>query len=553
MGVKKRVQQELAVTRRAGDGRLDHLDRVSVEILHKVPDFLDGLSSRHIVTHDAAFTDVLPADFELRLHQNHRLPPAPLVAIACVHRILHGRDDECSRDETHVHADEIDGFGDVLGREIACICFLQKPDARVTAEAEVELAVPGIDGDNARGAVLQQAIGEAARGGSDIHAHLAGHVDAPVGESGFELQSAAADVFQVSAQNPQLGLAFDCSSRLLHLLLVGQDLTGENQCLSAFPRWREPAIDQQLVDSHLHADSVAIPATVDACGYNERPLEESIATAKQAAPQAESEYPIGANTLRRLYTYMLKCRAVEEHVRTTDPRWRIRGREAIVVAATIGLRHDDHVADSKHALFIDIARGKPLNSLPEKIRPGKRRTSARGGTNEFRGTAATQFSIATGVALDFKMHKKHSVVIALALGGAEPPDFWHEPASYAALHKLPIVFVVQARATKARNTTKESDLSAQAEKFGLPGIPVDDSDAVAVYRVAHEAIDRARRGAGPALIECRRWIDTSAADPIRHMQQYLDWKGLWSEEWGRQTGEAIRRELESAMRSKRSR
>jgi len=72
----------------------------------------------------------------------------------------------------------------------------------------------------------------------------------------------------------------------------------------------------------------------------------------------------------------------------------------------------------------------------------------------------------------------------------------------------------------------------------LPTIPVDDSDAVAVYRVVYESIDKARRGAGPTLIQCMRHESLSTrghhkderADPLVYMEQYLRKRNLWSDD-----------------------
>ena len=91
------------------------------------------------------------------------------------------------------------------------------------------------------------------------------------------------------------------------------------------------------------------------------------------------------------------------------------------------------------------------------------------------------------------------------------------------------------------------DLSRQAQKCGLPSIPVDRNDVVAVYRVVHEAVDRARRGGGPTLIESKPWtLDIHSQDPIARMQQYLQWKGLWSSEWNLRVNQEIRREIDLA-------
>ena len=266
-------------------------------------------------------------------------------------------------------------------------------------------------------------------------------------------------------------------------------------------------------------------------------------TTSQPAVSADAagEYPIGPKTLRRLYTLMVTCRIVEEQ--RGEKR---SGSEAILVGATIGLRHDDHIAASERSFIADVVRGLPLRVLIAPTAKKRKRPNqiiARPATS----TTATEFSIATGVALGFQMQKKHNVVVAFSLRKAGSPDFWRAPARFAATHKLPIVFVVANPDRQGRVT----DFSRQAQKYGLPGIPVDMNDAVAVYRVAHEAIDRARRGAGPTLIECKTWAHAGADDPIGHMRQYLQWKGLWSEDWSRQITESIRGEIDSAIRSKR--
>ncbi|MBV9086999.1 MAG: hypothetical protein JOY79_05915 [Acidobacteriaceae bacterium] len=253
---------------------------------------------------------------------------------------------------------------------------------------------------------------------------------------------------------------------------------------------------------------------------------------------------------------MLKCHMLEESVGSAlGPRPRIKGFEAVLVGATIGLRHDDHIAASRYKLMVDVVRGASLDQLLGHEKGRGRNHANRNHNDRVKAiTPATEFSIATGVALDFRRHKRHSVVIALSLADAGSPDFWHEPAIYAATHKLPVIFVVQRKFTKRKHNenSRAADLSSQADKHGLPGIPVDANDAVAVYRVAHEAIDRARRGAGPALIECKAW-PFGAEDSLAHMRRYLQWKGFWTDDWGRHTAEQIRREIDHARHRTQSR
>ena len=90
------------------------------------------------------------------------------------------------------------------------------------------------------------------------------------------------------------------------------------------------------------------------------------------------------------------------------------------------------------------------------------------------------------------------------------------------MHDLPILFVCQnnlwAESVNLRFQTKVPDISVKAQAYGFPGITVDGNDVVAVYRVAQEAITRARRGHGPTLIECKtyRWYGHSEIDPAKY-------------------------------------
>ncbi len=88
-----------------------------------------------------------------------------------------------------------------------------------------------------------------------------------------------------------------------------------------------------------------------------------------------------------------------------------------------------------------------------------------------------------------------------------------------AVNDLPIVFVCQnnmwAESVSLKLQTKVQDIALKAQAYGFPGITVDGNDVVAVYRVASEAIARARKGAGPTLIECKtyRWYGTRRSTP----------------------------------------
>jgi len=98
------------------------------------------------------------------------------------------------------------------------------------------------------------------------------------------------------------------------------------------------------------------------------------------------------------------------------------------------------------------------------------------------------------------------------------------------------------------------EISAQAQAFGFPGVIVDRDDAVAIYRVATEAITHARRGSGPTLIECRPWPLSghieggrqAARYPILKMEEYLSSKGLFDKKFKSTVMAGFRRELDEA-------
>ena len=94
-------------------------------------------------------------------------------------------------------------------------------------------------------------------------------------------------------------------------------------------------------------------------------------------------------------------------------------------------------------------------------------------------------------------------------------DAGREALHLAAAHKLPIMFVYASGSIEA----------AEMHAFGFPIIPVDGNDVVAVYRVAHECIVRARQGGGPSAIACS--FEESGRDPLRNMEKYLGTKGLF--------------------------
>lgn len=149
-----------------------------------------------------------------------------------------------------------------------------------------------------------------------------------------------------------------------------------------------------------------------------------------------------------------------------------------------------------------------------------------------------QIGMAIGAAHAFRTLAQPNVSVVLAGDLASGLLSAYEAATLAGESKLPVVFAFETR-IDPRHSGDHLHPLVRAEDFSFPRIPVDGSDSVAVHRVATEAIQRARQGDGPTLIECqiatpRHSPNTLglAEDPIVHMQNYLRKHRLWSEQWG---------------------
>ncbi|HET6470373.1 MAG TPA: thiamine pyrophosphate-dependent dehydrogenase E1 component subunit alpha [Pseudomonadales bacterium] len=117
--------------------------------------------------------------------------------------------------------------------------------------------------------------------------------------------------------------------------------------------------------------------------------------------------------------------------------------------------------------------------------------------------------IAVGAAFTQKFKKTKNVAVAFFGDGASNEGSFHEAANMAALYKLPAVFVCENNGygeyTAQANHQAIVDVADRAAGYGMPGVIVDGMDAIAVYEAAGEAIERARKGAGPTLLECKTY------------------------------------------------
>src|SRR5918911_2848112 len=120
---------------------------------------------------------------------------------------------------------------------------------------------------------------------------------------------------------------------------------------------------------------------------------------------------------------------------------------------------------------------------------------------------ATQLLHAVGLALAAKIRKTGQVAMTTMGEGSSNQGDVHEGLNFAAIHKLPFVLVVEnngyAISVPSSKELAVPDVAVRASGYGIPGVVVDGADVLACYAAARDAVDRARRGEGPSLIEAK--------------------------------------------------
>jgi len=242
--------------------------------------------------------------------------------------------------------------------------------------------------------------------------------------------------------------------------------------------------------------------------------------AMQAAPAEKTEFsliPHGA--LEAMYANLLKGRMLEERLGRTDRR-RDDGWAAVKAAAAAvmwDLCSDDVVSAADDMPLVRLLRGE---SATEIVRDRK------GAQGEVaRAQEAAQLLLhAVGAALANKTTKNGKVAVVFWRDAGLA--CWKDALEMARAHTLPLIMVCPV--DEGRDTRKKADELPPGTE--LPRIAVDGYDAVAVYRVAHEAIERARRNRGATLIECANCFEAGKrgrrGDAVANMERYLRGKGM---------------------------
>jgi acetoin:2,6-dichlorophenolindophenol oxidoreductase subunit alpha len=275
------------------------------------------------------------------------------------------------------------------------------------------------------------------------------------------------------------------------------------------------------------------------------------------------ENPLVPNAkLRQMYMAMAEARVLDEHVaglqkRIKGPKGRrrldsVRGQEACRVSTAIDLVPGDLVSDSQVGVVMDLLTGAKVNSLLKRVAEVHSGKKTKGGNASewllpWIDDAGERLRMAMGAALSFKTLRRANVVVAYVRHGEVGKGVWRKVLELAARLELPVIFVVLP-AAKGERRDGMASLGVTTARWGVPGIPVDAGDAVALYRVAQESLGRTRGGDGPVLIECVAYRaegsgGAASGDPLGEMKEFLLGRKVCTKAWLERADAGLRRRI----------
>jgi len=222
------------------------------------------------------------------------------------------------------------------------------------------------------------------------------------------------------------------------------------------------------------------------------------------------------------------------------------GEEAVAVGACTCLKETDLITSTHRGHGHCIAKGADMKPMMAELF-GKRTGYCKGkggsmhiaslslGMLGAMGIVGSGGPIANGAALAAKMRKSGQVVLCFFGDGASNTGAFHESANFAALHKLPVVFICENNlygisVCMTRHTALKN-IADRAAGYNMPGVVADGMDVLAVYKTVGKAVEAARDGKGPTLVECKtyRFRGHFEGDPnlgarYRKAEEVEEWK-----------------------------
>jgi TPP-dependent pyruvate/acetoin dehydrogenase alpha subunit len=248
-----------------------------------------------------------------------------------------------------------------------------------------------------------------------------------------------------------------------------------------------------------------------------------MATRKKQNDAATAVGERDADLLRRIYEIMVLTRAVEDRMVAMYKGGDLLGslytghwHEAISVGSAAALRPDDYLAPIHRDLGAHLWRGiEPWQVMASFMGKATSPTGGRDGTLHYGrldlniynlpSHIPANYPVAVGMGFAAKYRGEDKVSLAFCGDGSTSRADWHESINIASVLKLPCIFVIEnnqfAYSTPVGLQSASETFAIKSVAYGIPGTKVDGIDVLAVHDAVAEAVDRARSGEGPSLIE----------------------------------------------------
>lgn len=295
-----------------------------------------------------------------------------------------------------------------------------------------------------------------------------------------------------------------------------------------------------------------------------------------------------AEQLLHMFRQMLTIRSFEAHIREqwkadliTGSTHTYIGQEAVGVGVCAALRPADYITSTHRGHGHCIAKGGDVRKMMAELM-GKYEgyCHGKGGSMHIAdidigmlgasGIVGGGIPMAVGAGLSAKKRGTDQVTVAFFGEGATNQGSWHEAMNLASTWKVPTVFVCEnnlyAITTSVTKVMNIQDIATRAISYGIPGAVVDGMDVFAVYDAVSQAVERARQGEGPTLIECKtyryqgHWIGDDASyrsreefelwqakDPIPNFERRLMEMGVLTSEKVEEIKAQVEKELDEAV------
>lgn len=292
------------------------------------------------------------------------------------------------------------------------------------------------------------------------------------------------------------------------------------------------------------------------------------------------EPKLSPDDLKGMYRCMLLARRLDERMLNLQRQGRIgtfpqsSGHEAVSLGSVFAIKPSDWHVPAYRELAGMLYRGWPISTIllywggfEEGNRPPEHVNDT-----PYCVPVASQLLHAAGIGMAMNIKGDKNVVLTYFGDGASSEGDCHEALNFASVFSAPVVFVCQnnqwAISVPLSRQMKCSTVAQKAVAYGMPGIRVDGNDILAVYAATEEAVDRARQGLGPTLIEgltYRTTPHTTADDPKRYRSNeevaewlgrdclirfavYLEKKGILTEDQRKDVEEEIELEIKQAVK-----